>query len=186
VADAARRHVTVLTPRAWVAGAVGTRGAVADVLDAIVDGVPVRLHLTEAGLACCAVEQSAGVALVRRSVVDGGPAHEDGGAAEPVSLLVVSGTVTDAMAPLIVTMYERLPEPRAVVAFGACACTGGPYWDSPVVTNGMDQLLPVAAAVPGCPPHPDALRDGIARAVRSAVGAPGSDAAGADAAGARP
>ena len=75
--------------------------------------------------------------------------------------MVVAGTVTDRMAPALVALHEALPEPKAVLSFGACSNTGGPYWDSYVVTKGVDQLLPVDVWVPGCPPRPEALLHGL-------------------------
>jgi NADH-quinone oxidoreductase subunit B len=134
----------------------------------------VRLHLVEAGLACCAVEQSAATTLLGGLASSSdGPDPEPG---DPLQVLVVSGTVTDAMAPHLVAAFDAMPQPRAVLSFGACAATGGPYWDSYVVTNGIDQLLPVDVYVPGCPPTPAAFVEGLrtlVNAVDSVAQSPG-------------
>lgn len=113
------------------------------------------------GLACCAVEFVA-AALVDHEVVQmgllpraDGPAHTE--------LVVVSGTVTDKMAPLIARIHADLPEPKHVISFGSCANSGGPYWDSYSVTKGVDQIIDVDLYIPGCPPRPEALLEGIAQ-----------------------
>jgi NADH-quinone oxidoreductase subunit B len=72
-------------------------------------------------------------------------------------VLLVSGTVTDALAPAVLAAYEGLAGPVRVVSFGSCASTGGPYWDAPTVVKGVDRILPVSRYVPGCPPRPEAL-----------------------------
>lgn len=111
------------------------------------------------GLACCAVE------VVVATVAEAGGVPADlpaGTPAAAVEVMVVAGTVTDRMAPALLALYDAMPEPRAVLSFGACANTGGPYWDSYSVTKGVDQLLPVDVWVPGCPPRPGALLEGLA------------------------
>jgi NADH-quinone oxidoreductase subunit B len=111
------------------------------------------------GLACCAIEFIATSMgrhdFIRLGVIPfaHGPRQAD--------LMVVSGTVTDKMAPAILRLYDELPEPRYVMSFGACSNSGGPYWDSYSVTKGVDQLIPVDLYVPGCPPRPEALLAGL-------------------------
>ena len=114
--------------------------------------------MADLGLACCAVEF--GAAVARGLLV---PAGESNAAASPgaASVLVISGTVTDALVPAVVAAWQALPEPRAAVSFGACSNSGGPYWDSYSVTKGVDQVIPVHAYVPGCPPRPEALFDAL-------------------------
>ena len=114
------------------------------------------LTVLNVGLACCAVE-----AMVA-TLGDAPPAGTVpyAGADREVDVLVVSGTVTDKLAPLVRSLYEALPAPL-VVAFGACASSGGPYWDSYCVTKGVDRVVPVDLWVPGCPPPPQALLDAL-------------------------
>jgi len=116
-----------------------------------------RLALFDLGLACCAVEYVA-------TVLDPAALEQHGlleGPLDGANVLVVSGTLTDVTAPAVLAAYERLAEPRYVLSFGACANTGGPYWDSYSVTKGVDQLVPVDVYVPGCPPRPEALLSGL-------------------------
>jgi NADH-quinone oxidoreductase subunit B len=75
----------------------------------------------------------------------------------PRPVLVVAGTCTDALAPAVRAAYDALPAGTQVVSFGACACSGGPYWDSYSVVPGVGDLVPVDLFVPGCPPRPEAL-----------------------------
>ena len=77
-------------------------------------------------------------------------------------VLVVAGTVTVRLAPVLAEAYAALPEPRAVLAFGACAATGGPYWDSYSVVPGAHEVVPVDVWVAGCPPRPADLMAGLA------------------------
>jgi NADH-quinone oxidoreductase subunit B len=111
------------------------------------------------GLACCAVEFVA-TAVGQHDIVRLGALPYAQGP-EQADLMLVSGTVTDRMAPAIMRLYQRLTGPRYVISFGACSNSGGPYWDSYSVTKGVDQLIPVDVYVPGCPPRPEALLDGI-------------------------
>ena len=112
------------------------------------------LRVFDAGLACCAVEVEA---ALRRHL-----AGRDGAQTSVVHVFVVAGTVTDKLAPHVLKAYQDTPEPRRVLSFGACANSGGPYWDSYCVTKGVDQFIPVDVYVPGCPPRPEALLDGLA------------------------
>jgi len=113
------------------------------------------------GLACCAIEFiAASMArhdFIRLGVIPFAPGPRQ------ADLMVVSGTVTDKMAPAVRRLYDQMPEPKYVISFGACSNSGGPYWDSYCVTKGVDTVVPVDVYVPGCPPRPEALLQGIVR-----------------------
>jgi len=111
------------------------------------------------GLACCAIEMICtaaarfdfsrfGMEIMRPS-----PRQAD--------LMLVSGTVTKKMVPQIVRLYNQMPEPKYVVAMGACASGGGPFKDGYNVVSGIDKFLPVDVYIPGCPPTPQALLFGL-------------------------
>jgi len=122
-------------------------------------GIGYSLWVFDLGLACCAVELvAAATAHEDFRPLGVGPFEPDGGRAD---VMVVAGTVTDKLAPAIRRLYDRLPEPTHVISFGSCANSGGPYWDSYCVTKGVDQIVPVDVYVPGCPPRPEALVQGI-------------------------
>jgi NADH-quinone oxidoreductase B subunit len=111
------------------------------------------------GLACCAIEMICTAAsrydLARfgMEVFRATPRQSD--------LLVISGTVTKKMVPTIIRLYNQMPEPRYVLAMGACASGGGPFKEGYSVVDGIDKFLPVDVYVPGCPPTPQALINGL-------------------------
>ncbi len=75
-------------------------------------------------------------------------------------LLMVVGTITHRQAPILKKVYDQMAEPKWVVAFGACTCSGGPY-DNYAVVQGIDTIVPVDVYIPGCPPRPEAVLDGL-------------------------
>lgn len=112
----------------------------------------------QAGLACCGVEASS-VDLIETAGATIATQNET------ANILVVAGTVTKALGAKLEDTYAKLSEPKVVIAFGVCAITGGPYWDSYSVLPGANQLIPVDINVPGCPPSPQDL----ARALQTAT-----------------
>jgi NAD(P)H-quinone oxidoreductase subunit K len=111
------------------------------------------------GTACCFIEFAALIGsrfdfdrfgLVPRS----SPRQAD--------LLITAGTITMKYAPILVRLYEQMPEPKYVIAMGACTITGGMFSvDSPTAVRGVDKLIPVDLYIPGCPPRPEAIIDAI-------------------------
>ena len=124
------------------------------------------LHVLDVALACCSLEFDAAVPVTGSMTIEP--------PVEGRTAVVVSGTVTDRLAPAVASIVDAVRARQSmapvVVAYGVCACSGGPYWDSYAVTKGVDTLLPVDVYVPGCPPTPDALRavlDAVAARVRT-------------------
>jgi NADH-quinone oxidoreductase subunit B len=111
------------------------------------------------GLACCGIEMIAtaasrfdfarfGMEIMRPS-----PRQTD--------LIIISGTVTKKMLPQIIRLYNQMPEPKYIIAMGACASGGGPFKEGYSVVSGIDKYLPVDVYIPGCPPTPQALIHGM-------------------------
>ncbi|WP_236893192.1 NADH-quinone oxidoreductase subunit B [Desulfoluna limicola] len=113
------------------------------------------------GLACCAIEMMAS-GMARIDMARYG-AEVFRPSARQCDLLIVSGTVTKKMAPALMTLYEQMPSPKWVIAMGNCAISGGPFKveENYNVIEGVDQLIPVDVYIPGCPPRPEALIEGI-------------------------
>lgn len=111
------------------------------------------------GLACCAIEMICTAASrfdfarFGMEVMRPSPRQSD--------VMIVSGTVTKKMAPLMVRLYNQMPEPKYVVSMGACSSSGGPFKEGYNVVAGIDQFLPVDVYIPGCPPTPQALLFGL-------------------------
>ena len=85
-----------------------------------------------------------------------------------VNVLVVAGTVSKASQSALTEAWEQLPEPRVAIAYGVCASSGGPYWDSYSVTSGAAEFIPIQRFVPGCPPPRDTLIDAVVAVAESA------------------
>ena len=107
------------------------------------------------GLACCAIEMIA-TTMARYDLARFG-AEVFRPSPRQADLIIVSGTVTKKMAPLVVRLYNQMPEPKYVIAMGACAISGGPFKEGYNVLKGIDRYIPVDVFIPGCPPRPEAL-----------------------------
>ncbi len=113
------------------------------------------------GLACCAIEMMA--AGASRFDLDRFGAGVFRPSPRQSDVMIVAGTISKKMAPIIVTLYDQMPAPKWVVAMGNCAISGGPfaYEGQYAIVNGADRFLPVDVYVPGCPPRPEALIQGL-------------------------
>lgn len=124
---------------------------------------PWLIHFNTGGCNGCDIELLA--ALTPRFdverfgiLLEGSPRHAD--------ILAVTGPVTLQVKDRVIRIYEQMPDPKYVIAIGACACSGAPFKDCYNVLGGVDKMLPVDAYVPGCPPKPEAIIDGIVKLIQ--------------------
>jgi NADH-quinone oxidoreductase subunit B len=111
------------------------------------------------GLACCAIEMMAtggsrfDIARFGSEAFRASPRQAD--------LMIVAGRVSQKMAPVLRQIYDQMPEPKWVIAMGACASTGNGIFNNYAVVQGVDEIVPVDVYVPGCPPRPESLIYGV-------------------------
>jgi len=111
------------------------------------------------GLACCAIEMGAAFGSPRYDFSRFG-AEAPRFSPRQADLLWVVGTITQRQAPILKRIYEQMAEPKWVLAFGTCAASGG-FYDNYTTVAGIDKIIPCHVYVPGCPPRPEAVLDGL-------------------------
>ena len=131
---------------------------------------PWIIHFNTGGCNGCDIELVAALTprfdLERFGILlEGSPRHAD--------VLAVTGPVTLQVKDRLVRIYEQMPQPKHVIAIGTCAISGAPFKDCYNVYGGIDAVLPVDAYVPGCPPKPEAIIDGIAKLIQKIKGSKG-------------
>ena len=110
------------------------------------------------GIMCCALEMAAA----------GGPRFDmerfgiiSRSSPRQCDVLIINGPISQKVAPRIIRIYEQMPEPKWVIAMGECAISGGPFWETYNVIEGVDKIIPVDIYIPGCPARPEAMLDGF-------------------------
>ncbi len=111
------------------------------------------------GIACCAIEGLMSASGPRFDFDRMGVFFRN--SPRQTDVMIVAGTVNHKMAQTVKRLYDQMPEPKWVVAMGACACTGGPFREYPNVVLGVDQVIPVDVYIPGCPPRPESVQYGF-------------------------
>jgi NADH-quinone oxidoreductase subunit B len=110
------------------------------------------------GLACCAIEMMAAASATHDLARFGSELYR--ASPRQADLMIVSGRVAQKMAPVLREIYDQMPDPKWVIAMGDCASCGG-IFNNYAIVQGVDRIVPVDVYVPGCPPRPEALIDGI-------------------------
>ena len=114
---------------------------------------------------CCGIEMMQTVASDNDIARFGSEVFR--GSPRQADLLICAGTITHKMAPVLLRLYEQMPEPKYVIAMGACTCGGGMFADTSYsVINGIDKIIPVDIYLPMCPPRPEALLDAVRKLQR--------------------